>query len=58
MSTYYVTFINKTRITLREEFIVSAASRGQALLRAQDLLSRAGKRVAWYQKPTAILRGV
>lgn len=57
MNTYYVTFINRMRVSLREEFVINAPSRGKALAAAEDLLSRAGKRLQWYQRPQIQLRG-
>lgn len=57
MNTYYITFINRMRVSLREEFVVNAPTRARAIYQAEDLLSRAGKRLQWYQRPQIQLRG-
>ena len=56
MNTYNITFISRMRLTLREEFVIAAPSRNQAVTAAEDLLSRTGKRVAHYQRPKVELR--
>ena len=51
MNTYNITFISRMRLTLREEFVIAAVSRNQAVASAEALLSSSGKRVAHYQRP-------
>ena len=50
MNTYNITFISRMRLTLREEFVIAAPSRNQAVTSAEALLSSSGKRVAHYQR--------
>ena len=53
MNTYTVTFINKRRVTLREEFVIAAASATQAKDKATRQLEHMGYKTQWYMRPQA-----